>query len=158
MMNEVVARAALALIAVAGSLGAWTSFRAARCNYQRARASFLLSPLEHASLADLANHAPRRLPSRWPEPASIAMPELRTAYAQLAHDHADNRLLAGELSLIFAGAVAGATVTSLLTSYVAIAWLVVALLVGTLGIALRTFSSRRWMDVADQYEPPARKA
>lgn len=77
---------------------------------------------------------------------------MRAAYARLARDRADNRTLIGELILIVSGAATGAAITSAIRSTAATWGLTLALLLGAVGILLRTFATRRWTEIAEEYE------
>jgi Flp pilus assembly protein TadB len=77
---------------------------------------------------------------------------MRSAYARLARDRAGNRTLVGELILIVAGAAAGAAITTVLRSTAGVWALGLALLVGMIGVLLRTFAAQRWIEIAEEYE------
>ena len=150
-MSEVLARLLLALGAVVLLPLALGAARASVCNVRLAREAFALPPLAKVTPAVLAIQSPRGLPPRWPRPTSLTG-DMRSAYARLARDRADNRTLVGELILIVAGAAAGAAITSAFRSTPGTWGLTLALLLGAVGILLRTFAAQRWNEIAEEYE------
>jgi len=119
---------------------------------RRAREAFSLPPLAHVTPAELASQPPRGLPARWPRPTALDDPR-REAYARLARDRSDNRVLVGELVLIVGSAAAGAAITSAGRSPSGTAMLTLGMLLGAVGIFLRNFLSARWREIAAGYEP-----
>lgn len=108
-MTEVLARLGLLGVGVLLLVPAIFAARAVRCNVRRAQEAFSLSPLTHVTPAELASQPSRGLPGRWPRPTALDDPR-REAYARLARDRSDNRLLVGVL--IVGSAAAGAAITS----------------------------------------------
>lgn len=150
-VNELPARLLLILVGLVLLVSTLAAARASRCNLRRARQAFALPPLAHVTSAALAGQHQIGTPSRWPPPSSLDT-EMRAAYARLARDRADNRTLIGELILIVSGAATGAAITSAIRSTAATWGLTLALLLGAVGILLRTFATRRWTEVAEEYE------
>jgi hypothetical protein len=126
---------------------AWYALHAAVCNWRRFLAVRRRPPLDGVDAeSSLRARAVVSVPWRWPSSSDIRSGTEAEAYARLAEERAATFAMAGELLVLFAGAMLGALMPMALRREWA-AWLLATpFLVGSLGVILR----RR---AAQVYEP-----
>ena len=139
-----------ALVALPLVLLMAASARGAKCNYDRMRQGRRTPPL-HGWDVSAATVRPIQPPDSWPRIDDVEDAPTAAAYASLADDRVVGSILAGELLLVFGGALLGARVQHMFEGWWNGLFTSAVFVCALAGVVFRARATRLWEPVAARY-------